>query len=128
MTRRLNVKALHFMPGEHDASLDAGRAFGEFFGPTHYAFDHKGVHFLVLDNVSDPAARLGDVQLAWLADDIAGATCRCAHRGLHAPAAVRPVSPVGLGHAGRAARHRHPHGAARTSSCSTATSTRNTTT
>jgi len=70
MTRDLKVRHLRFMPGEHDASLDAGRAFGESFGATHYAFDHKGVHFIALDNVSDPAARLGDAQLAWLAEDL----------------------------------------------------------
>lgn len=70
MVRQLKVKDLHFIPGEHDASLDKGRAFSEFFGPTHYAFDHKGVHFIALDNVSDPAAQLGDEQLAWLAADL----------------------------------------------------------
>lgn len=66
----LKVKTLRFIPGEHDASLDNGRAFQEFFGPTHYSFDHKGVHFIALDNVSDPAARLGDAQLQWLAEDL----------------------------------------------------------
>jgi hypothetical protein len=66
----LKVKTVRFIPGEHDASLDNGRAFQEFFGPTHYTFDHKGVHFIALDNVSDPAAKLGDEQLAWLADDL----------------------------------------------------------
>jgi 3',5'-cyclic AMP phosphodiesterase CpdA len=39
----LNVKTVHFMPGEHDASLDNGTAFKEYFGETHYTFDHKGV-------------------------------------------------------------------------------------
>jgi 3',5'-cyclic AMP phosphodiesterase CpdA len=68
---KLKVDAVRFMPGEHDASLDRGKAFMEIFGPTHYAFDHKGVHFIVLDNVSDPAARIGDEQLAWLASDLA---------------------------------------------------------
>jgi len=68
---KLDVKTVRFMPGEHDASLDNGKAFIEFFGPTHYTFDHKGVHFIVLDNVSDPAARIGDEQLAWLAGDLA---------------------------------------------------------
>jgi 3',5'-cyclic AMP phosphodiesterase CpdA len=58
------------MPGEHDASLDHGAAFQEFFGSTHYTFDHKGVHFIVLDNVSDPAGKIGDAQLAWLAADL----------------------------------------------------------
>ena len=67
----LDVKTLYFMPGEHDASLDNGKAFIEFFGPTHYTFDHKGVHFIALDNVSDPAARIGDAQLAWLKSDLA---------------------------------------------------------
>ena len=67
----LKVPNVRFMPGEHDAALDQGKAFGEFFGATHYTFDHKGVHFIVVDNVSDPAARIGDEQLAWLAKDLA---------------------------------------------------------
>ena len=67
----LNVKDIHFMPGEHDASLDRGKAFQEHFGRTHYTFDHKGVHFVVLDNVSDPTGSIGDEQLAWLAADLA---------------------------------------------------------
>jgi hypothetical protein len=67
----LKVKKVHYMPGEHDASLDHGKAFQEFFGPTHYTFDHKGVHFIVLDNVSDPMGAIGDEQLGWLAADLA---------------------------------------------------------
>jgi len=66
----LKVRDIHFMPGEHDAGLDHGAAYQEFFGKTHYAFDHKNVHFIVLDNVSDPAARIGEEQLAWLASDL----------------------------------------------------------
>ncbi len=66
----LNVKDVRFLPGEHDAALDKGAAFQEFFGATHYTFDHKGVHFIALDNVSDPGAKLGDEQLAWLAADL----------------------------------------------------------
>jgi 3',5'-cyclic AMP phosphodiesterase CpdA len=67
----LRVPTVHFMPGEHDASLDFGAAYKEYFGDTHYTFDHKGVHFIVLDNVSDPGAALGDDQLAWLKKDLA---------------------------------------------------------
>ena len=67
----LNVKTIRFMPGEHDASLDRGKAYREFFGEPNYTFDHKGFHFIVLDNVSDPAAMIGDVQLAWLKADLA---------------------------------------------------------
>ncbi len=66
----LNVKNLRFMPGEHDAALDRGEAYQEFFGKPYYTFDHKGVHFIVLDNVSDPAANIGDAQLQWLAADL----------------------------------------------------------
>lgn len=67
----LKVRDIHFLPGEHDAALDRGAAFQEFFGPTHYSFDHQGVHFVALDNVSDPAARVGQEQLAWLKADLA---------------------------------------------------------
>ena len=67
----LRVKAVRFMPGEHDASLDNGAAYQEFFGQTHYVFDHRGVHFIALDNVSDPGARIGEEQLQWLRSDLA---------------------------------------------------------
>lgn len=66
----LNTKALKFLPGEHDASLDRGEAYQELFGPLHGSFDHKGIHFVMLDNVSDPAANLGGQQLEWLRADI----------------------------------------------------------
>jgi hypothetical protein len=72
IVRDLRVKDVHFIPGEHDASLDQGAAFQEFFGPTHYAFDHRGIHFITLDNVSDPGASIGAAQLAWLKADLAG--------------------------------------------------------
>jgi 3',5'-cyclic AMP phosphodiesterase CpdA len=68
----LEVRTVRFLPGEHDASLDRGAAFQEFFGPTHYTFDHRGLHFIVLDNVSDPGGRLGEEQLAWLQSDLSG--------------------------------------------------------
>lgn len=67
----LQVKTVRFMPGEHDASLDRGAAYKEHFGETFYAFDHKGVHFIAVDNVSDPGAKIGDEQLAWLRADLA---------------------------------------------------------
>ncbi|MCQ9374884.1 metallophosphoesterase [Methyloversatilis sp. XJ19-13] len=66
----LNTQKVLFIPGEHDASLDRGEAYKEFFGDLHYTFDHKGTHFIALDNVSDPGASLGEAQLAWLAADL----------------------------------------------------------
>jgi 3',5'-cyclic AMP phosphodiesterase CpdA len=71
MVAGLKAPVVRFIPGEHDAALDWGKAFTENFGPTRYTFDHKGVHFIVLDNVSDPAAQLGAEQLDWLAADLA---------------------------------------------------------
>lgn len=71
LVAKLKVRDIHFLPGEHDASVDHGEAFQEFFGPTHYTFEHKGIHFIALDNVSDPKGILGDDQLAWLAADLA---------------------------------------------------------
>src|SRR5256886_9913847 len=68
---QLRVKTVRFMAGEHDASLDHGEAYQEFFGDLHYTFDHKGVHFIVLDNVSDPTGSIGDAQLQWLRADLA---------------------------------------------------------
>ena len=70
LTAKLSVKSLHFLPGEHDAAKDAGAAYQELFGPTHYTFDHKGVHFIALDNVSDPAGAVGDAQIDWLNADL----------------------------------------------------------
>ncbi len=66
----LKVKNIRFMPGEHDAGLDEGKAYKEFFGKTYYTFDHRGVHFIALDNVSDPTSSIGDAQLKWLSTDL----------------------------------------------------------
>jgi len=66
----LKVKNVRFIPGEHDASLDNGAIYKEIFGNTYYSFDHKEVHFVMLDNVSDPGANIGEAQLAWLAADL----------------------------------------------------------
>lgn len=66
----LKVKNVRFMPGEHDASLDNGAAFQEFFEKTHYTFIHNDVNFIVLDNVSDPTGSVGDDQLKWLGAEL----------------------------------------------------------
>jgi 3',5'-cyclic AMP phosphodiesterase CpdA len=70
ITSALRVKDVHFMAGEHDAALDRGEAYQKYFGKLHYSFDHRGIHFVVLDNVSDPAAVVGPAQLDWLRGDL----------------------------------------------------------
>jgi len=70
------------IPGEHDM-LDEGhgKAFlarygKDTLGDGWYSFDHGGVHFVALVNVKQLQAggmgRLGDEQLAWLQQDLAG--------------------------------------------------------
>ncbi len=67
---RLRVATRRAVPGEHDAGLDGGALFRQFFGETHYAFDHGGVHFVALDNVSRAFPEVGPDQLAWLRKDL----------------------------------------------------------
>jgi 3',5'-cyclic AMP phosphodiesterase CpdA len=67
----LQVATVRFLAGEHDASLDHGEAYRERFGELHYSFDHKGLHFIALDNVSDPSGVLGARQIEWLRADLA---------------------------------------------------------
>lgn len=61
----LTVKNVKFIPGEHDASLDRGQVYREFFGDPNYVFTHKGVNFITIDNVTDPTASIGEAQLDW---------------------------------------------------------------
>lgn len=67
----LKVKDVRFIPGENDAGLDNGAMYRSVFGAGNYSFDHKGVHFVALDNVSDPNGLIGEDQLQWLHADIA---------------------------------------------------------
>ena len=83
----LKVGKVYFLPGEHDASADRGEIYREFFGPSHYSFDHGGVHFVALDNVSDPKGAVGDEQIAWLAQDLE-------HRPTNAPVVVFTHRPL----------------------------------
>ena len=71
LTAGLKVRNVRFFAGEHDAALDRGEAYLEIFGGAlHYTFDHRGVHFIVLDNTSQPAPVLGEAQLDWLKTDL----------------------------------------------------------
>ena len=87
----LKAPQVRFFAGEHDASLDRGEAYLEVFGGAlNYTFDHGGVHFIVLDNTSQPAPVLGEAQLDWLRKDLAG-------RAKDAPIVVlthRPLFPL----------------------------------
>lgn len=66
----LKVKDVRFIPGENDAGLDNGEMYRTLFGVGNYSFDHKGVHFVALDNVSDPNGLIGENQLEWLHADL----------------------------------------------------------
>jgi len=42
---------VHYVMGEHDYYLDLGEYWRKQLGPDHYSFDHKGVHFVVLNSI-----------------------------------------------------------------------------
>jgi 3',5'-cyclic AMP phosphodiesterase CpdA len=67
----LRVKERHLVPGEHDAAIDGGALYREAFGESNYAFDHRGVHFIALDNVSRPKPEVGQERIASLRVDLA---------------------------------------------------------
>ena len=50
MLAKLNYTTRMVM-GEHDYYLDLGEYWSELFGPHWYSFDHKGVHFVVLNSI-----------------------------------------------------------------------------
>src|SRR5215469_4271884 len=68
---RIKGAKIKVVPGENDAALDGGVMFREFMGPTYYSFDHRGVHFIALDNVSTGKPAIGAEQLVWLKSDLA---------------------------------------------------------
>ena len=68
---RLKTSKLYFVPGEHDAGLDGGQLYREFFGESSYSFDYRGVHFVALDNVSRAKPEVGADRREWLRGDLA---------------------------------------------------------
>jgi len=73
------VSDIHYVPGEHDTATDDGALYMERFGKGTkgtgwYSFDHKGVHFIALNNSLqvDAMGGLGAEQLAWMKNDVAG--------------------------------------------------------
>lgn len=96
MLSKLRYKTYHVM-GEHDYYLDLGEYWSKLFGPQYHSFDHKGVHFVVLNSIHEkdfwtarkltPAERMhivagldnaiqgrfmvGDEQRQWLKTDLA---------------------------------------------------------
>jgi 3',5'-cyclic AMP phosphodiesterase CpdA len=77
----LRVGELHTTPGEHDVTDGMGTEYFARYGAAsknrgYYSFDHAGVHIVGLVNVMQfkpgGLAALGEDQLAWLRDDLAG--------------------------------------------------------
>ena len=77
----LHVDRVHTVPGEHDALDDGLTGYLKAFdhdgrNRAWYSFDQSGVHFIGLSNVLNfklgTMTSLGDEQLAWLKQDLAG--------------------------------------------------------
>jgi len=76
-----SAKQIYFVPGEHDTLSDNGDQYLQRYGKGTkgtgwHSFDHKGVHFVGLVNVTNLKAgglgSLGHEQLEWLEDDLKG--------------------------------------------------------
>jgi hypothetical protein len=70
ISKRINVPLIKYVPGEHDSGLDKGSMYHDFLGESYYSFDHRGIHFIALDNVSRAKPEIGPEQLAWLKKDL----------------------------------------------------------
>src|SRR5262245_61771283 len=73
------TKQIFYVPGEHDVLSDDGQQFLHRFGKRTkgsgwFSFDHKGAHFIGLNNVMNiregGLGHLGDEQLEWMEDDL----------------------------------------------------------
>src|SRR5690606_24660890 len=58
-----------------DHPLFGKRFFEKYFGPRYYSFDHKGWHFITLDDMvvteeRSYVGRIDSLQLAWLREDL----------------------------------------------------------
>jgi 3',5'-cyclic-AMP phosphodiesterase len=72
------VDEIFYVPGEHDF-IDDGEQYKQRFGKSTkgdgwYSYNHKGVHFVGLNNCVqvDAMGKMGNNQLAWLKSDLAG--------------------------------------------------------
>ncbi len=72
---------IHYVPGEHDVSVDDGKMYLERYGKGTrgrgwYSFDSRGVHFLGLVNVGiqEGLGKLGAEQIAWIEQDLKSRT------------------------------------------------------
>ena len=75
----LRQKEVFYVPGEHDVTGDDGKLYLERFGKSTagkawQSFDHRGVHFIGLNNSVqlEGLGAIGAEQLEWLGKDVAG--------------------------------------------------------
>lgn len=73
----LRQRQIFYVPGEHDVTGDDGKLYLERFGKGTsgmgwQSFDHKGTHFVGLNNVVqlEGLGRIGNEQLEWLRKDL----------------------------------------------------------
>jgi len=75
--KSLRQKEVFYVPGEHDVTGDDGKLYLERFGnstagKTWQSFDHKGVHFVGLNNCVqlEGLGQIGEEQMDWLGKDV----------------------------------------------------------
>ena len=77
--KSLKQRQVFYVPGEHDVTGDDGKLYRERFGrgtmgSGWQSFDHKGVHFVGLNNCAqlEGLGLIGREQLDWLKKDLSG--------------------------------------------------------
>jgi 3',5'-cyclic-AMP phosphodiesterase len=77
LIKSVKVSEVFYVPGEHDSSLDDGALCKQRYGKGTvgngwYSYNHKGVHFVGLNDFVqvDAMGNLGPEQLAWLKSDL----------------------------------------------------------
>jgi 3',5'-cyclic AMP phosphodiesterase CpdA len=90
----LRQREVFYVPGEHDVAGDDGRRYLERFGKSTggriwQSFDHKGAHFIGLNNCAqlEGLGHIGVEQLEWLNRDVA-------HLGASVPIVVFAHIPL----------------------------------
>ena len=70
---------IHYTPGNHDITYDDMEPVYQVrIGKPYYSFDHRGIHFVVMDNSrTESAKEISAEQMSWLVDDLAAHQDAC---------------------------------------------------
>ncbi|MEW5796578.1 MAG: metallophosphoesterase [Candidatus Zixiibacteriota bacterium] len=70
---------IYFTPGNHDITSDAMEpTYRARVAAPYYSFDHRGIHFVILDNSrTENPSEIDEAQITWLREDLAKSSAAC---------------------------------------------------